>query len=228
MNRRFLSYSLLCVFVSLFLVVQSVFAESFDARVVIMPGVFYFTVSGELQNGVVLSGLVASEPGLNQVGHWMGQHNNDYISFFDSTSVPGFRIQMSLSGDFIYSGTSTTQQNLPASNFITYAEWDETLNQGMAPMSGVDDSTFSLSIDTIASCKPSPTNPYSDYYFFNTAFLTPDFYIPFSIIPFNYVVSTNTCTNQGRINMGRFELDMGEPKSGEYKSSMFMIMLDGY
>ncbi len=220
---------LLCALLFLLLSVGSVFADTAesDLNVSIMPGVFYFSVSGELQNGVVLGGLLPYSDSLNQVGYWNATNTVDYLKFFDSTSVAGFRIRMNVSGDFRYIGADVTQSDIPASSFYTYASWDDISKVGLTPLIVEDDISKTLSIDTANSCKNSPTNPYSDYYDFNSNFYFDDFAVPFSTAPFTYLTSQNGCANQGYMNFGRFELDMGVASAGEYKSSVYIVMLDG-
>ena len=139
------------------------------------PGSFYFTVSGNLQNGVYLSGLLPSRPGVIQEGYWTGEKGSDIIFFHDSSNVAGFRLMMSLSGDFIYSGLNASQGDIPMSNFKIYTDWDRNLNLPVAPTFAEDDLSATLSLDTLRSCNNSNVLPYSNYYTFNSDFYLGDY-----------------------------------------------------
>ncbi len=216
-------------FVSSFLFFTSfAFSVSTNTYFVILPGYFYFTISGDLQDGVSLSGLVPASDGVYQRGYWNSDRNYDYLYFFDSTGVPGFRIQMYLDGDFVYNGASSDQPDIPASNFRIFPNWNLLSNSSSFPVVGVDDVFSTLNINSAESCKPDPLMDYSDYYQFDSDFFVGDYSKQFSSDPFNYVISQNSCRNEGRLSIGRFELDLGFVKAGEYRSSLYIIMLDGY
>lgn len=228
MRVRYLTLFFFSSLLSVALFTVNVFAAFVDTVVVILPGVFYFTVHGDLQDGVSLSGLQAESSTVYQEGYWQGAKGGDYLEYFDSSSVEGFRIQMSLSGDFEYLGSDLTQADIPASNFTVFGEYNTGTGLGESPDIGEDDLSKTLSIDTAKSCKYSPSTPYRDYFYFDSRFMLPDYVISFTTEPFNYLVSRNACRNEGILNLGRFNLEMGYVKAGEYKASLFVIMLDGY
>jgi hypothetical protein len=222
MRRCFLAFSFLSLFFStyLFSIVFSV-AQS-DVNATILPGTFYLSVFGDLQDGINLSGLGVPGPD-PQVGYWIAQDGIDFINFFDSTATEGFRMQFSLGGDFIYSGANLAQGNIPASNFVTYAEWDSENNMAVTPTIAMDDLTQTLSIDSVNSCPLVNTSHYEFY----PKFYSGNFAVSLSTTPFNYIVSSAPCVSQGTLNLGKFEFYMGFPSPGEYKSSMFIVMIDG-
>jgi len=187
----------------------------------IFPGVFYLTVFGDLQEGIELGGLVASEDN-PQLGFWNAEHGSDYIYIFDSSSSPGFRLQFSLGGDFIYSGDDLSQENIPVSNLKIFSEWDESSNNSLLPVIAVNDS--SATFDIFDSCASANSSSYS----FNNNFLTGDYSVNFDENAFNYLVSTVGCVNQGVLNLGRMELDLGYASPGKYSSSLFIVMIDGF
>ncbi len=206
----------------------SAFSVSTSTSFIILPGYFYFTISGALQSGVLLSGLKPADNVTSQVGFWNSERSVDYLYFFDSSSVPGFRIRMYLDGDFEYVGSYSEQESVPLENFAVYSNWDSFSDEGLVPTVGVDDYLKTLVIDGANSCKPDSLMSFSDYYFFDSDFYSSPYGKFFSEEPFQYLISTNSCKNQGRIYIGRFQLNLGVVKPGEYKSSLYIVMLDGY
>jgi len=202
--------------------------SSRETYVVVLPGYFYISVHGALQEGVSLSGLRPADGVTSQLGYWNSNKNFDYLEYYDSSSVDGFRIQMYLSSDFIYTGTHSDQQNIPVSRFKVFADYDKDNNIGKAPSVGVDDFFSTLNINGEKSCKSDEILDYDDFYDFNSEFFLDDKAYPFDYDPFNYLLSRNACPNEGKIYIGRFELDLGVVKAGEYKTSLYIIMLDGY
>lgn len=216
-------------FLSVFLSFSSfVYSVSTTTQFVILPGYFYFTISGDLQDGVVLSGLKPAGDTVYQTGYWNSDKNLDYLQFFDSTDVPGFRIQMFLDGDFKYQGVHSEQGDISVSNFKIVPSWDDISGVASSPSVGVDDIFSTLNIFSAYSCKPDDLLEYSEYYDFNSDFFSTSHSKNFSTEPFDYLISQNSCKNEGRVYIGRFQLDLGIVKAGEYKSSLYIIMLDGY
>ncbi|MDX9970599.1 MAG: hypothetical protein RBS56_01695 [Candidatus Gracilibacteria bacterium] len=206
----------------------STFSLSAPTYVLILPGYFYFTINGSLQEGVLLDGLLPADNVTSQVGHWDADKNLDFLYFYDSSNVPGFRIQMYLDGDFKYSGSYSSQPDISLTNFKVFSEWDSVSLEGKAPTVGVDSIFNTVNIDSLQSCKPDELLPYSSYYNLNTDFYLPPFSKNFVPDSFDYLTSTNSCKNEGKLYIGRFQLDLGVVKAGEYKSSLYVIMLDGY
>jgi hypothetical protein len=206
------------------------FSSSFGTEntVVIMPGTFYFSINGNIQNGVNLSGLKPASPTTYQVGYWILDKNSDFLYYYDSSEVPGFRIQMYLNGDFEYSGSYPDQGNIPLSRFSVFSEWDNVSQEGKIPTIGLDSSMATLNINSYNSCLPFGETNYSDFYDFNNDFYSYPYSKYFVSEPFDYLISRNSCKNEGKIYMGRFFLDLGIVKAGEYKSSLYILMLDGY
>ncbi len=219
--KKFLFSSLISFVLSAFFFVD-VFAVSRTVTATILPGVFYISIFGDLENGINLEGLGPPGP-LPQVGTWTGEKNVDYLQFFDHTAADGFRIQFFLDSDFIYIGSDASQADIPASNFVAYAEWDEIGDSAVIPTKAIDDNQQTLSINSAESC---PMVSVTDYEF-NSEFLNDDFGKEFSIVPYNYLTSYVDCPNQGILNLGRLELNMGYPSPGEYQTSMYVIMIDG-
>jgi len=213
-------YILSAVFLLLSVFSQTVFSLNTQISTTIMPGTFYFNVYGGLQSGIALSGLHAPS-GDPQTGYWDGVSGTDYLSFFDSTAVEGFKMKMALGSDFIYSGSSDSQADLPAENFKVYAEWID--DSGSVPLVAIDDLSKALSINSAGSCVLAVPARFS----FNASFSVDENRKSFSTSLFDYVVSDVPCIAQGVINMGRFELYMGNPSAGSYKSSMYIVMVDG-
>lgn len=203
-------------------------AVSMDTYVIVLPGSFYLSINGALQDGIVLSGLKPADSVTNQVGYWNSDNNMDYLYYYDSSSVPGFRIQMYLDSDFEYTGNYSEQEDISVDNFLIFSSWDSLMSEGGSPSVGVDNPMKTLNIVGVNSCKPDAGLPYSDYYYFNSDFLMDPYFKSFSLSPFDYLVSTNSCKNEGKISIGRFQLNLGIVKAGEYKSSLFIMMLDGY
>ncbi len=212
---------------SLFISFQSgwaAFASSSDPDVTIsiQPGSFHLSVFGDLVSGVELEGLgtYSLQP---KLGYWNGTQGGDYMSFFDASSVDGFRIQMFLGGDFVYDGDDPAQDDLPPSSFKIFAEWDEVVGVAEPPEKALDDLTKTLSINSGQSCVSATPSEYT----FNNDFVNGDFGREFSVTPFDYIESVVSCVNTGVINLGRFELDMGVPSPGTYSASLYIMMVDG-
>ncbi len=222
MKIKFSLLFVLSLLLSVYFLSAATFAEETDISVTILPGNFYLTVFGDLQTGIELGGL--GPPGLvAQIGYWNAERSVDYIKFFDSTAAPGFRLQFSLDSDFIYSGTSVTQTDLPASDFSVFAEWSATSDAGEIPTIGVDDLSNTYSIDSSRSCASVVPADYS----FDSGFAVGEYAVSFSTSSFNYFTSTVSCLNEGTLNLGRLQLDMGFPEPGTYKASLFLVMVDG-
>lgn len=187
----------------------------------ILPGVFYLSVYGDLQSGIDLDGLGFAGTG-PQTGYWNGTKWQDFIEFYDASPVDGFRLQFSLNSDFIYSGIYP-QSDIAAENLKTFADWNTSTSQGIAPTVSMDSSITTATLLTAESC-PS-ANPVD--LTFHPNFSLNDFSQSFSTTPFNYLTSSINCYQTGFLNLGRFQLELGDAEAGDYQSSIFIIMVDG-
>ena len=227
MRIKLLFLSVLFSLLSLLFFRISVFADV-ETIVIVLPGAFYFTIHGDMQDGISLAGLRPAGTHTSQVGYWNADTNLDYLKLYDSTGIEGYRLQLYMGSNFEYVGPSTSQSAISATKFITYSNWDSINKIGEMPTIGSNSNYFTYFVDSSKSCKPSDTNPYSDYYQFNSSFVIGDFKMSLSTNPKTYFESKNSCRNEGTLVFGRFQLDLGVVKAGEYKSSLYIIMMDGF
>lgn len=219
-KKIYLLIGLCCAILS-FKTVSTSAAVNPEINATVLPGVFYLTVYGNLQTGIDLQGLGYAGTG-PQVGYWNATPWTDYLNFYDASPVAGFRIQFSLDSDFAYSGIYP-QSDVAAENLKTYASWDDSLSQAMAPNLAMDSSISTATLITADSCGSASPSDFS----FNSEFMTSDYAISFSTVPFDYFTSTLGCVGVGYLNLGRFQLELGDVEAGDYTSTMYIIMVDG-
>lgn len=158
----------------------------------------------------------------DQSSYWSSDPLIDYISFSDDTNTPGFHIKVSAT-DFAYTGNSTTQNNLPASNFTIYGEYDE---NGPAQITkGFNDSNLNLSIlpNSCSNASPSNFNFHPDFSDQNT-----NYSLSLSHLNQTILESDLDCLNIGHIRFDRTEILIpagSEP--GNYNTTITITIFDG-
>lgn len=187
-----------------------------------------FVAYGAFNNGVNLTNL--SEPqNFSQTVYWDYIESRDYIYFRDSTTVPGFRIQLYMSssdvGNFVYTGESVSQGSIDKSNFKIMGDYYS--STPYPPSFGVDDSTATLNINSARSC-PDAQNWYR--YVFNDDLKnsSKNYSLAMSSSSQDYLNSGVACGVEGQIDIRRMELTYPPSTTdGVYESQLMIIIIDG-
>ncbi|MDX9970597.1 MAG: hypothetical protein RBS56_01685 [Candidatus Gracilibacteria bacterium] len=201
--------------------------EAVDIRGEIGAGSLWISANGDLANGIRLEqGRVSPEA---EKVKWLYDEGTDYISFGDSASPDGFRLQLYMvsedGGNFVYSGTSIGQFNVPVENFVVYGNYDTLGGVGQAPSKAVDDSVATLNIDPSKSCSEALN---LSNYTFHEDLTSGDFGMSLSGVPQDYLKSNVPCITEGTIDLRAFEL-LIPPNCAEggYNSTLYILMLNG-
>ncbi len=216
-------FSLLIAFVLLpfYKIEIPVMADGAGASLGIIP-------NGSFNVGINMT-PIAEPQNYSQTSTWTYSELTDYISFRDSTTVPGFRLNVIMSstagGDFVYTGGSASQTAIDVSNFKIWANYFS--GTYLSATSGIDDDTKNLNVLSAGSCG-SATD--LGHYAFNDAFgnSATDFGLTMSATALNYFNSDLSCEVEGKLDIRRFEL-VYPPSSnaGSYDSTMMLVIIDG-
>lgn len=201
--------------------------EAVSVRGEIGSGTMWISGSGAFTNGIRLEkGIVSA---LEQPIKWLYDEDNDYITFRDSSSPDGFRIDLYMSsedaGNFVYSGTSVGSFNIPVENFKVFGNFNTETGEGFAPSKGVDDPTATLNIDSAESCSEALN---MDNYVFSSDLSEGDFALSMTGAAQTYLRSNVSCITQGSIDIRAMELLL--PPScveGEYSSTLYILIVNG-
>jgi hypothetical protein len=226
-----LSYKYLILSVFSFLIASASFNFlNFELSVMAEGGgdTLSFLGYGAFTNGVNLTNVTEPQ-NFSQTGSWDYIESRDYISFRDSTTEPGFRIQIlmssSQSGDFVYTGSSMSQTAIDVSNFKIWGNYFS--GTPLEPTMAVDDDTETLSIHSDGSCIYAEE---LTYYRFHDDLADPlkDYSLTMSSIEQEYFSSGMYCEVEGQIDIRRMEL-LYPPSSanGIYQSQMIILLVDG-
>ncbi len=186
-----------------------------------------------VSNGVFSTGInlsVSTTSPFAQTATWTWDEPSDYFSYNDASSGDGFHVDLYMSssdaGNFVYSGGSVGQANIPVSNFSIYGGYDELSGSTTAPSVGVDDIAATLNIDSDNSCVDAQN---LSYYTFNTALTTgPDFGMSLSDTPQVYLSSSVPCMSRGSFDIRRVKFVYPPGAAGgSYSSTMYIVFIDG-
>ena len=180
------------------------------------------TKSGEWNNDLTMSqaylSVLSTE---NQTTHW-SRDTDDYISFADDTTTDGFYITIDFT-DFIYSGASQSQTDIPATNYEIIANYDSDTAQ--APSMGEDDPTKTLSI-LPDSCQSTGTEDFTFHADFSSS--GEGYALTGSTSEQTILTGTNTCLALGHIRFDRTELTVPQySEEGTYTSTITLTIYDG-
>ncbi len=151
------------------------------------------------------------------------KETTDYISFVDDdTTENGFHITLSQT-DFIYSGSSQTQTDIPAANSLIIANYDSQTAQ--APSLGDDDPSKTLSV-LPDSCESTDTGDFSFHSDFSDS--GKGYALTGSTSAATILTGTNTCLALGHIRFDRVELTVpANSDDGTYTSTLTLTIYDG-
>lgn len=190
--------------------------------------VLSFVAYGAFNTGVNLTNL--SEPqNFSQTVYWNYTLDRDYIYFRDSTSTPGFTVQLYMSstdvGNFVYSGESSSQGSIDKSNFKVYGAY---LSQTpYEPTKGVDDNTKTLSINSVKSCIDAQSL-YNFRFHDDLKDSQKNYSLTMSSSAQDYFSSGLACEVEGKIDISRLELEYPPATTeGTYESSLMILIVDG-
>jgi hypothetical protein len=190
-------------------------------------GTLWVAGSGALTEGVVLEGGVVSP--VEQRAKWLSNEENDYITFKDSASPDGFRIQLRMvsedGGNFVYSGSSIGQFNIPVENFMIFGNYDDEFGVGLEPTKSLDGSLATLMIDAGASCSEALN---MENYIFHPSLREGQFGLSMSGIGQTYLQSNVPCVVEGRIDIKAMELAIPPScANGNYSSTLYILIMNG-
>ena len=200
----------------------SVFADGTDS--------LYITSSGSLALGFDLTNILFPQA-YQQSATWSWNETNDYITFLDSTTTEGFRINMYMSstagGDFVYTGSSAAQPDIDVGNFHIWGGFNSSTGLYEAPTKGLDDSAASLNIFSSDTCDEGEN---LSNYFFND-FLNSagnDYKLTMSSSEQLYLKSTVTCKTTGTVDIRKMKLYYPDgSNAGQYSSELVITVVDG-
>jgi hypothetical protein len=190
-------------------------------------GTLWISAEGDLGSSLRLSQGSVS-PFETEV-KWIYDEGTDYISFGDSASPDGFRLQLYMVsedfGNFIYSGTTIGQFNIPAENFSVYGNYDIESDEGLVPSKAVDDSAGTLNIDPVNSCSEALN---LDNYVFGDELLSGDFGMSMTASAKTYLRSDVPCLTVGTIDIRAMKLVVPPScAAGDYTSTLYILMING-
>jgi hypothetical protein len=188
--------------------------------------VLSFVPYGAFNHGVNLTNLPEPQ-NFSQTVYWDYVQGFDYIYFRDSTTEPGFRLQLYLSssetGNFVYSGQSLAQGPIDKSNFRIFGEYQSATP--LAPSKGVDDNSKTLSINSVQSCLNAQN---LSNYMFNANLDYGDHALILDEIESTYLTSLVDCPVEGKIDIRRMELTYPpNTAEGSYETTFIILILDG-
>lgn len=188
---------------------------------------------GVIGNGAFTTGIELSEieqpQTYYQTSSWVYTPATDYISFRDSTTVAGFKMQVYMSstelGDFVYDGPSLSQSAIDVSNFKIFPNYASLTY--LAPTKGVDDSSKTLNIFTSGSC--AQAEDLKDYRFNSEFFSVSESYgMRMSSTALDYFRSDVSCEVSGEIKLSRMELYYPPGSNeGSYEADLIIVVIDG-
>ncbi len=214
-NKKYLIWSLSSLLISIFLSLP-IFATDIQIEGYITGGLTIIS-NGDWTNTLQHSG-VSHNPSYNQTATWTSTPMEDYISFIDDTNTTGFHITMSMT-DLEYTGNSTTQGSLSASNFTLYPQYNVN-----GPV-GYDDPSYGISIlpNSCSTVTPASFMPHDDLMDPNTNFglsLTNSSKIT--------LISNADCLNIGHLRLDRTEILVPAGTAvGNYTATITMTIIDG-
>ena len=188
-----------------------------------MEGGLTITTDGSWDTGITMEKI---PPGIiddgNQTPSWTSNDNLDYISFADDTSTDGFYLTIKVT-DFVYSGASQTQADLPSSNFETIANYDgETASP---PTIGEDDPTKNVSI-LPESCESTGVEDFSLHADFSNS--AKNYTLTGSTSEITILTGTNTCLALGHLRLDHAEILVPQnSEEGNYTSRITITIYDG-
>lgn len=185
-------------------------------------------VSGGIFSNGGINLSVSATSAIAQSATWTWDEVNDYFSFTDASSIDGFHVNLFMSstdaGNFVYSGPSQTQTNIPAENFKIYGGVN--LGSGSAASKGVDDPSSTLNIISAESCVEGAN--LSRYNFDESLTTGPDYGMSLSRDVKTYLRSTVPCVVKGSFDIRRASFEYPEgAQYGTYSSILHIVLIDG-
>ena len=187
-----------------------------------------FVAYGGFHYGINLTNV--SEPqNFSQTVYWDYISGRDYIYFRDSTTVPGFKVQLYMSstanGDFVYTGQSGSQGPIDKSNLKIYGNYQS--GTPLEPDKGIDDLSKTLSVNSANSCAAAQV--LADYDFNDDLKSAIENYaLTMSATGQDYFVSTIECGVEGKLDISRLELTYPpNTADGVYESQLIILLVDG-
>lgn len=225
---------LLMAFISVMIVVNLIPFATFDLDISAEgDNTISITGFGALSSGFSLTGVSQPQP-FEQSATWTWSSASDYLSFRDSSSTAGFRIDLFLSssdlGKFVYTGNSDKQENIPVENF---AVWGDYVDQSpgtphyAAPTKGVDSVYSTLNINSALTCLIAED---VDNYVFHPDLRSDvyDYGLKMSSSHQTYLRSFSQCEVAGELDIRRIRLIYPPgANSGLYESTLYITILDG-
>ncbi len=220
------------IYISIFslLIAFSLFSGSKVERVVFAEGeeVLSFVAYGGFHYGINLTN-VASPQNFSQTVYWDSLSGRDYLYFRDTTSTPGFTIQVYMSstanGDFVYTGQSGSQGPIDKSNLKVYGNYFS--GTPLAPTKGVDSDTTTVSVNSANSCVEASS---LIYYRFHDDLKESgkNYSLAMSSVGQDYFSSGMFCDVEGRLDLRRLELTYPpNTADGVYESQLIILIIDG-
>ncbi len=191
------------------------------------PGEMWITAHGAFEDGVFLEGGAVSMN--DRVSKWYYDEEFDYITFKDSASPDGFRLDLYLSsedfGNFVYTGSNLLQSNIPAENFVVAGNYDIETGNYTAPIKGVDDVFATLNIDSSESCSDAFN---MDSYIFHDDLISDNFSMSLSGVAKTYLRSNVPCVVKGTVDIRAMQLLIPAGcAEGDYSSTLYFLMVNG-
>ncbi|MDX9970595.1 MAG: hypothetical protein RBS56_01675 [Candidatus Gracilibacteria bacterium] len=220
------------IYISIFslLIAFSLFSGSKVERVVFADedDVLSFVAYGGFNYGINLTN-VASPQNFSQTVYWNSTLGRDYLYFRDTTSTPGFTIQVYMSstasGNFVYTGQSGSQGPIDKSNLKLYGNYFS--GTPLEPTKGVDSDTTTLSVNSANSCVEAQN---TSYFRFNDDLkdFGKNYSMAMSSSGLDYFSSGMYCDVEGRLDLRRLELTYPpNTADGVYESQFVILIIDG-
>jgi hypothetical protein len=225
---------LLMAFISLMIVVNLIPFATFDLDISAAGDSSISIVGfGALSSGFSLTGVSQPQP-FEQSSTWTWSSTSDYLSFRDSSSTAGFRIDLFLSssdlGKFVYTGNSDKQENISVENFTVWGGYVDNPPYPAVyapPSKGVDTPNLTLNINSALTCWIAQD---VDNYVFHpdlTNYLT-NYGLTMSSSHQTYLRSFSQCEVAGELDIRRMRLIYPPgANSGRYESILYITILDG-